>query len=95
MTAKNYDFDRAQTFFQDRLSFTTGTHELEVLINSDADPASYQVVDVRFPTSRQTAVRTSSSRSAAGPASTASWPGRRPSRWRCSTRWCPARSSAT
>lgn len=49
MTAKHYDFDRAQAFFQDRLSFTTGTHELEVLINGDTDPASYQVVDVRFP----------------------------------------------
>lgn len=49
MTANNYDFDRAQAFFQDRIQFTTGTHELEVLLNSDADPAGYQVVDVRFP----------------------------------------------
>lgn len=49
MSAKQYDFDRARDFFRDRIDFTTGTHELDVLINSDADPASYQVVDVRFP----------------------------------------------
>lgn len=49
MTANNYDFDRAQAFFQDRIQFTTGTHELEVLLNGDTDPESYQVVDVRFP----------------------------------------------
>jgi rhodanese-related sulfurtransferase len=49
MTAKTYDFDRAKAFFEDRATFTTGTHELEVLINGDSDPASYQVVDVRFP----------------------------------------------
>ena len=45
----NYDFERALAAFQDRVDFTTGTHELDVLIGSDADPATYQVVDVRFP----------------------------------------------
>lgn len=49
MTANNYDFERAQAHFRDRVEFTTGTHELDVLLNSDADPASYQVVDLRFP----------------------------------------------
>lgn len=49
MTQQNYDFERARAAFQDRLDFTTGTHELDVLIGGDADPASYQVVDVRFP----------------------------------------------
>lgn len=49
MTAKPYDSGRARAYFEDRLAFTTGTHELEVLINGDTDPASYQVVDVRFP----------------------------------------------
>lgn len=49
MTNQSYNFERARAAFQDRLDFTTGTHELDVLIKSDADPATYQVVDVRFP----------------------------------------------
>lgn len=44
-----YDFARARDFFEDRIAFTTGTHELEVLIEGKADPATYQVVDVRYP----------------------------------------------
>lgn len=49
MTTERYDFDRARAFFEDRIAFTTGTHELEVLISGDTDPKTYQVVDVRFP----------------------------------------------
>jgi rhodanese-related sulfurtransferase len=49
MTANHYDFERAQAWFQDRVNFTTGVHELDVLLNGDTDPAAYQVVDVRFP----------------------------------------------
>lgn len=49
MSKQGYDFERALAAFQDRVNFTTGTHELDVLIRSDADPAGYQVVDVRFP----------------------------------------------
>ncbi len=45
----NYDYDRANRFFRDRVAFTTGTHELEVLIESGRDRESYQVVDVRYP----------------------------------------------
>lgn len=44
-----YDINAANRFFRDRVAFTTGVHELEVLINSKADRAGYQVVDVRFP----------------------------------------------
>lgn len=49
MTAKTYDFARAKAFFEDRIAFTTGSHELDVLIGGDTDPSEYQVVDVRFP----------------------------------------------
>lgn len=44
-----YDAYRAAEFFRNRVDFTTGTHELEVLINSKKNPLSYQVVDVRYP----------------------------------------------
>lgn len=44
----NYDLNDANAFFRARMAYTTGVHELEVLINSDADPSTYQVVDVRF-----------------------------------------------
>lgn len=44
-----YDFDRAQDYFRDRMTFTTGVHELEVLINGKTDQEAYQVVDVRYP----------------------------------------------
>jgi rhodanese-related sulfurtransferase len=50
MTAKHYDFERARAHFEDRNAFTTGTHELQVLkTDGKTDPASYQVIDVRFP----------------------------------------------
>lgn len=44
-----YDFARARDYFRARVGFTTGAHELEVLINSKKDPATFQVVDVRYP----------------------------------------------
>ena len=51
--SKIYDFDRAQAFFQDRVAFTTGVHELDVLLASgkkrDASGRPFQVVDVRYP----------------------------------------------
>ncbi|GHE36385.1 rhodanese-like domain-containing protein [Vulcaniibacterium thermophilum] len=49
MTTPAYDFERAQRYFQDRVAFTTGVHELEVLIGSPRAGAPFQVVDVRFP----------------------------------------------
>lgn len=49
MAKANYDFAQARAFFEDRIGFTTGTHELDVLLSGDTDPAAYQVVDVRFP----------------------------------------------
>ena len=49
MSNTTYDFDRAQQYFRDRIAFTTGVHELEVMIESRKNPASYQVVDVRYP----------------------------------------------
>lgn len=45
----SYDFEKANAFFRDRVAFTTGVHELDVLINSKKDPAHYQVLDVRYP----------------------------------------------
>jgi len=45
----NYDFSQAQDFFADRIAFTTGPHELEVLIGGNTDPSTYQVLDVRYP----------------------------------------------
>jgi hypothetical protein len=44
-----YDFDRANQYFRDRMAFTTGVHELDLLIHSRKDPATYQVVDLRAP----------------------------------------------
>jgi len=53
MSTSNYDFAAAQAHFQAKVAFTTGVHELDVLLASDTDPASYpktyQVVDVRYP----------------------------------------------
>ena len=46
---KQYDHDKAGEFFRAKTSFTTGSHELEVLVNSRKNPATYQVVDVRYP----------------------------------------------
>ena len=45
----HYDFARARDFFRAKVGFTTGSHELEVLVNSKKDPATFQVVDVRYP----------------------------------------------
>lgn len=44
---ENYDLQRAQEHFAARLAYTTGVHELEVLVNSGK--GGFQVVDVRFP----------------------------------------------
>ena len=49
MTAKAYDFARAEAYFRERLEFTTGTHELNTLITGPGKGEDYQVVDVRFP----------------------------------------------
>lgn len=49
MSSNAYDSARAAQFFADRLAFTTGTHELDVLIAGGAAADRYQVVDVRFP----------------------------------------------
>ena len=49
MANTHYDHEQARRFFAQRVAFTTGTHELQTLLDSDADPDSYQVVDVRFP----------------------------------------------
>lgn len=49
MTTHAYDFARAEAYFQDRLDFTTGTHELNVLITDQGNSGDYQIVDVRFP----------------------------------------------
>lgn len=49
MTQANYDTEQARRFFEQRSAFTTGTHELQVLLDGGTDPAEYQVVDVRFP----------------------------------------------
>jgi len=46
---KHYDTTKALEHFRARVDFTTGSHELEVLINSKKNPATYQVVDVRYP----------------------------------------------
>ena len=44
-----YDIARANAYFQDRVAFTTGVHEVEVMINSRIDKTGYQIVDVRYP----------------------------------------------
>ena len=44
---KNYDLQQAQEHFAARLAYTTGVHELEVMVN--AGKGGFQVVDVRFP----------------------------------------------
>lgn len=46
---KHYDLKQANDYFRAKMAFTTGSHELELLVNSRKDPASYQVVDVRYP----------------------------------------------
>lgn len=47
--SNKYDVKLANEFFRAKTAFTTGVHELEVLINSKAGADSYQVVDVRYP----------------------------------------------
>lgn len=44
---QNYDLARAREHFAARVAFTTGVHELEVLINQGK--GGFQVADVRFP----------------------------------------------
>ncbi|WP_418317226.1 rhodanese-like domain-containing protein [Piscinibacter sakaiensis] len=44
---ENYDLQRAQEHFAARVAYTTGVHELEVLINQAK--VGFQVVDVRYP----------------------------------------------
>jgi rhodanese-related sulfurtransferase len=44
-----YDVTEANRFFRAKTAFTTGVHELEVLINGKTDRSTYQVVDVRYP----------------------------------------------
>lgn len=46
---KHYDFSRAGEYFADKMAFTTGSHELELLVNSRQSRDKYQVVDVRYP----------------------------------------------
>ncbi len=46
---KQYDFEKASEYFRAKTSFTTGSHELELLVNSRKHPDTYQVVDVRYP----------------------------------------------
>lgn len=46
---KHYDSSRAADYFADKMAFTTGSHELELLVNSRANRDRYQVVDVRYP----------------------------------------------
>ena len=46
---KQYDFAKASEFFGDKMAFTTGSHELQLLVDSRKRPDSYQVVDVRYP----------------------------------------------
>ena len=44
-----YDFEKAGEFFRDKMAFTTGQHDLELLVDGKTDPETYQVVDVRYP----------------------------------------------
>jgi len=44
---ENYDLERAREHFASRVAFTTGVHELEVLVQQGK--GEFQVVDVRFP----------------------------------------------
>lgn len=44
---ENYDLQRAREHFASRVAYTTGVHELEVLMNQGE--GNFQVVDVRFP----------------------------------------------
>lgn len=45
---QNYDIARAHQYFRDKLAFTTGVHELEVMLGAEK-AVPFQVVDVRYP----------------------------------------------
>lgn len=53
MNANSYDLDRAQEYFRDKMAFTTGVHDIDVLLASgkkrDFHGNSFQLVDVRYP----------------------------------------------
>ncbi|MBW3567412.1 MAG: rhodanese-like domain-containing protein [Proteobacteria bacterium] len=49
MTTTPYDLDRANRYFRDRIAFTTGVHELEVMLESGKAADTFQIVDVRYP----------------------------------------------
>lgn len=44
---ENYDLQQAQEHFAARVAYTTGVHELEVLVNPGK--GGFQVADVRYP----------------------------------------------
>jgi rhodanese-related sulfurtransferase len=44
----SYDLQRAQAYFADRIAFTTGLHELDLLRAGTGSPR-HQIVDVRAP----------------------------------------------
>ena len=48
MNTKTYDQERARIYFENRVAFTTGPHELQILLEGSAS-GNFQVVDVRFP----------------------------------------------
>ncbi len=43
---KPYDLSKASEYFRAKMSFTTGSHELELLVNSRKNPDTFKVVDV-------------------------------------------------
>lgn len=51
MHRKAYDLTAAQAHFQAKAQFTTGTHELELLVNDagKTDVGPFAIVDVRYP----------------------------------------------
>lgn len=48
MQNTEYDLDLAKAFFANRTAFTTGPHELQVMLEGSASNQNYQVVDVRY-----------------------------------------------
>jgi rhodanese-related sulfurtransferase len=43
----NYDLQKAREYFQNKLSFTTGVHELEIILQQNKE--DFAVIDVRYP----------------------------------------------
>lgn len=43
----NYDLQQAREYFRDKLAFTTGVHELEIIVQQDK--GDFKVIDVRYP----------------------------------------------